>query len=317
MKEYKYKRVWMYALSLMIAALVTVLACEAALAGEGKVNVVDPETQSLNLPSIPNARQIGGYVTEDGRTVRQNVLLRTGWLTEASDEDIAALSDVYHVTTIVDFRGAMELTRTPDREVPGVEYVNISMEDKDKEAGAMASLAEMAQIEMQYADQPGRAMIEMIRLGWRAPDPDMYITMITSEATVPAYRAFFDLLLTQDENSVVLYHCKGGKDRTGIATMYILTLLGVDKETILEDFDMTNIFLADEINAEVEKSRPYAENEEELDDVAINNGVSRDFLANAFDYAEEEYGSMLELIKQRYGVTDEEIETLRNLYLTD
>ena len=80
---------------------------------------------------------------------------------------------------------------------------------------------------------------------------------------------------------------------------------------------MTNIFLADEINAEVEKSRPYAENEEELNDVAINNGVSKDFLTNAFDYAEEEYGSMLELIKQRYGVTDEEIETLRNLYLTD
>ena len=304
-------------LAVLIAAVLIVSMAFSVFAGEEVTNVVDPEAQSLNLPSIPNARQIGGYVTEDGRTVRQNVLLRTGWLTEASDEDLATLTDVYHVTTIVDFRSAMELTRTPDREVAGAEYVNISMEDKDKEASSMANMAQMAQIEMQYADQPGRAMIEMIRLGWRAPEPDMYITMITSEATVPAYRAFFDLLLAQDENSVVLYHCKGGKDRTGIATMYILTLLGVDEETILEDFDMTNIFLADEINAEVEKSRPYAENEEELNAVAVNNGVSREFLERAFDYAEEEYGSMLELIKQRYSVTDEEIETLRNLYLTD
>ena len=318
MKTYDYKRKWLSVISILLAALLAVLSCGAAFAGEeAMVNTVDPETQSLNLPSIPNARQIGGYVTEDGRTVRQNVLLRTGWLTEATDEDLAALKDVYHVTTIVDFRGEMELTRTPDREVAGAEYVNISMEDKDKEASSMANLAQMAQMEMQYADQPGRAMIEMIRLGWRAPDPDMYITSITSEATVPAYRAFFDLLLAQDENSVVLYHCKGGKDRTGIATMYILTILGVDKETILEDFDLTNIFLADEINAEVEKSRPYAENEEELEAVAVNNGVSREFLERAFDYAEEEYGSMLELIKQRYSVTDEEIETLRNLYLTD
>ncbi len=37
----------------------------------------------------------------------------------------------------------------------------------------------------------------------------------------------------------------------------------------------------------------------------------------AFDYAEEQSGSMLEYIRQRYDVTDEEIELLRELYLTD
>ena len=302
------------ALMMSFAAIGTVFAEEAA---EAPVNTVDADTQSLGLPSIPNARQIGGYITEDGKTVRRNVLLRTGWLTEATDEDLQKLAEDYHVTTIVDFRSPMELTRTPDREVAGAEYVNISMEDKEKEANAAASLAEMGALMAQYADEPGRAMIEMIRLGWRAPEPDMYITMITSQATVAAYRAFFDLLLAQDENSVVLYHCKGGKDRTGIATMYILTMLGVDKETILEDFDLTNIFLADEINSEVEQSRPYAENEEELNDVAVNTGVSKEFLERAYDYAEENYGSMLEFIKLQYSITDEEIAQLRELYLTD
>ncbi len=51
--------------------------------------------------------------------------------------------------------------------------------------------------------------------------------------------------------------------------------------------------------------------------VRVNEGVSRDYMARAFDYAEEQCGSMLEFIKQQYNVTDEEIEQLRELYLTD
>ena len=145
----------------------------------------------------------------------------------------------------------------------------------------------------------------------------MYITMITSNATDVGFRAFLDVLLAQDEDGVVVYHCRSGKDRTGTASMLVLTLLGVDEETILQDFDLTNVFLADEINAEAEKSSNYTDDEEELEMVRVNAGVSRDFMARAFDYAEEQCGSMLEYIKQEYNVTDEEIETLRNLYLTD
>ena len=275
------------------------------------------EKQSLHLEGVANARQLGGYVTEDGRRVRENALLRTGNLTDATEEDIKALSESYHVTAIVDFRSPMETTQDPDPEIGGAEYIAISLEDKDKQENAPATLAEMASVEMQFSDEPGRAMIEMIRLGWRTPDPDMYITMITSEATDVGFRAFLDVLLAQDADGVVLYHCRSGKDRTGTATMLLLTILGVDEETILDDFALTNVFLADEINAEVEQSANYTDDAEELDMVRVNAGVSRDFMARAFDYAEEQCGSMLEYIKQEYNVTDEEIELLRSLYLTD
>ena len=277
----------------------------------------DPAAQTLGLASVANAWQLGGYAAADGRRVRQNALLRTGTLADAGAEDIEKLSEVYHVTAVVDFRSPMETTQAPDPEIPGAEYINISLEDKEKEANSPATLAEMASVEMQFSDEPGRAMIEMIRLGWRLPDPDMYITMITSEATDAGFRAFLDVLLSQEEDGVVLYHCRSGKDRTGTATMLILTILGVDEETILGDFDMTNYFLADEINAEAERSANYTDDEEELEMVRVNAGVSRDFMARAFDYAEEQCGSMLEYIKQEYHVTDEEIARLRELYLTD
>ena len=290
---------------------------DPAEADGGTDTAVDPETQTLGLTSVANAWQLGGYVGADGRRVRQNALLRTGTLSDAAAEDIEKLSEVYHVTAIVDFRSPMETTQAPDPEIPGAEYINISLEDKEKEANSPATLAEMASVEMQFSDEPGRAMVEMIRLGWRLPDPDMYITMITSEATDVGFRAFIDVLLSQEEGGVVLYHCRSGKDRTGTATMLLLTILGVDEETILEDFDMTNYFLADEINAEAERSANYTDDAEELEMVRVNAGVSRDFMARAFDYAEEQCGSMLEYIKQEYHVTDEEIARLRELYLTD
>ena len=288
-----------------------------AEADEAAEQIVSAEKQAVPLEGVANAWQLGGYVTEDGRKVRENALIRSGTLSNATEEDINTLAEVYHVTAVVDFRSPMETTQAPDPEIPGAEYYGISLEDKEKEANSPASLAEMAAVEMQYSDEPGRAMIEMIRLGWRTPDPDMYITMITSNATDVGFRAFLDVLLAQDEDGVVVYHCRSGKDRTGTASMLVLTLLGVDEETILQDFDLTNVFLADEINAEAEKSSNYTDDEEELEMVRVNAGVSRDFMARAFDYAEEQCGSMLEYIKQEYNVTDEEIETLRNLYLTD
>ena len=323
MKAHHRKLIGKSAVSMLLALLLTLSVCAAAFASGEPTDApadgmsAEAEARSLHLEGVGNAWQLGGYVTEDGRKVRENALLRTGTLSNATEEDVRILSEVYHVTAIVDFRSPMETTQAPDPEIPGAEYVSISLEDKDKQESSPATLAEMASVEMQFSDEPGRAMIEMIRLGWRTPDPDMYITMITSEATDVGFRAFLDVLLAQDEDAVVLWHCRSGKDRTGAATMLLLTILGVDEETILEDFDLTNVFMADEINAEVERSANYTDDEEELDMVRVNAGVSRDFMARAFDFAEEQCGSMLEYIKQEYHVTDEEIELLRELYLTD
>ena len=298
-------------------------AAKAAQAEEG-------EARSLHLESIDNAWQLGGYVTEDGKKVRENVLLRTGRLTEATEEDLAALSEVYHVTTIIDFRSDFETSQDPEPEVAGAEYVNLHMEDMSKDIGVItldedadmapaepASLAELGSIEMNFSDEPGRAMIEMIRLGLRKPNPYMYITMLTSGGTIDGFRHFLDVLLEQDEDSVILYHCRSGKDRTGTATMILLTLLGVDEETVLNDFDLTNYFLRDVLDEAVAQSSQYTDDPEELEMVRVNEGVSKEFMAIAFDYAEEQSGSMLEFLKQQLNVTDEEIARLRELYLTD
>lgn len=58
------------------------------------------------------------------------------------------------------------------------------------------------------------------------------------------YRKFFDLVLTNDkENESLLFHCTAGKDRTGFAAILLLDCLGVNSETIVEDYMATNRYL--------------------------------------------------------------------------
>ena len=327
MKRFDHKNPWKSFLAMLLALLMAMSVCSAAYAsGESSEASMEQTTaempenaaeRALPLEGVPNAWQLGGYVTADGRKVRENALLRSGALTDATEEDLRTLSEVYHVTAIVDFRSPTETTQAPEPEIPGAEYVNISLEDTLKQGASMGNMAEMFSIEMQFSDEPGRAQVEEILQGLRTTNEDLYIEKITSEAIDAGIREFLDVLLEQEEGGVVLYHCKNGKDRTGTATMVLLTLLGVDEETVLEDFDLTNVFLADEINAEVEQASQYTDDENVFNVIRIMAGVSKEFMARAFDYAEEQSGSMLEYVKQRYNVTDEEIARLRELYLTD
>ena len=71
-----------------------------------------------------------------------------------------------------------------------------------------------------------------------------YQQMYLPEDGIAMFRGFFKELLDAD-GGAVLWHCVSGKDRTGNATMLLLTVLGVDKETIIEDFLLTNLRLSE------------------------------------------------------------------------
>ena len=63
---------------------------------------------ALGLTHVDNDRQLGGYVNKEGRKIRMDRLLRTANLHNLQDDDIALLTDKYHVKTIIDFRTRLE-----------------------------------------------------------------------------------------------------------------------------------------------------------------------------------------------------------------
>src|SRR5207245_953914 len=65
---------------------------------------------------------------------------------------------------------------------------------------------------------------------------DLYIGMLLHSAPL------FGVLLTgfvEPTNRPAVFHCHAGKDRTGIAAALLLLAVGVDRETILDDYELT------------------------------------------------------------------------------
>ena len=110
--------------SLLIALCLSVFLCSFCMAE------ADGDSRSLLLTGVGNARELGGYTTEDGRTVKHGVLLRTAKLADATEDDIQRLLTVYRLAVDVDFRGDFEVEKAPDPEMEGVEYLNIHIMDE-------------------------------------------------------------------------------------------------------------------------------------------------------------------------------------------
>ena len=91
---------------------------------------VTEEAQTLNMSTISNARELGGYQTRDGKTVREGVLLRTGALTDASQEELDSLINDYNLTAIIDMRASYELAEDPEPAVDGVAQYNFRIMDE-------------------------------------------------------------------------------------------------------------------------------------------------------------------------------------------
>ena len=127
------------------------------------------------------------------------------------------------------------------------------------------------------------------------------------------YARFFELLLEAD--GAVLWHCTYGKDRTGVAAALLMYALGVDEETIMEEFLLTNEVYQKEI-AGLEVALKNAG----YDDAVVGEaqaivGVKGEYLTAAFDAVKEEYGSIEDYIRNQLGVSDEALHQLREKYL--
>jgi len=88
--------------------------------------VVTPRERVIKFEGIDNARDMGGLVMQDGRTVRFDMLIRSGKLFKATDADVAILQNQYHLSDVFDFRFDMELKEAPDRIIDGVTYTQVS-----------------------------------------------------------------------------------------------------------------------------------------------------------------------------------------------
>jgi protein-tyrosine phosphatase len=168
----------------------------------------------IPLEGALNTRDIGGYRTLDGRTVRYGQVYRSGtlaFLTPLGVSQLAALG----LKEVVDFRTAAEVTsQGPDRLPAGV--VPISTPIGETTPPPIARTA--------------------------AVDPalfDIYRGYVSNDSWRKGFGRTLQRVATAAERPLA-YHDSAGAHRSGWLTAVLLTLLGVDKDTVYEEYVRSN-----------------------------------------------------------------------------
>lgn len=263
------------------------------------------ETQSLGFDTVINARELGGYVMPDGRTVKHGLLLRGGALSGTSHKELMILHDKYHLARIFDFRTSFEVDRTPDRPVSEAKYIWLPAFDEDS-----MTMGKMALPPEAYIDLGGWLVKNAHLAEVQEIARNMYPIMITTEFTQVQYAGFFQNILNAEEGAIY-WHCSQGKDRTGLGSALILAALGADRELIMQDFEISN----DYYRTEVETIFNQVSTDEEREAILTFVGVNPRYFANALDIVEKQYGSLREFLKGPICLSDEDMQILRNRFL--
>lgn len=243
----------------------------------------------MPLTGAYNIRDIGGYPTTDGAVVRRGLVYRGDALDRLTDGDRALLAGL-GVRTVFDFRRATERERAPSRLwEPPPRVVLLDVPEGGDERDIIAWLATEG------------------RDGFRAEIMAGDYAVVLEEYG-PRFRQLIEAL-ADDATGVALYHCTAGKDRTGIATALLLGLLGVDAETIVEDYHRTHEHRSVHRIAQM---RPELE-AAGLDPEAVAPWLSAppEVMRLTLAHLDRAHGGVVGYVRD-LGVTDEVIDALRH-----
>lgn len=271
-------------------------------------------SQKLSTHTIKNARDLGGYYTKDGYRTRYGLLLRSAELHNASDSDIEQLHLKYNIRLIVDLRSSKETTLASDPSIPGACAKNIPLINKQAISEKMLCVPEYKKLVPISRDPLSQieAAKALISSGYF---DSMYIDYIASSYTQSQLANIFRELLTCEDGGI-LWHCKEGKDRTGIVSALLLSVLGVDYDTIIADFELSNLFYRVDLHTIERLLQILNYSKEESDLItAFFTGVHSSLLERAWQYMENGWGSVKRFVIEQLGISEHDIECLRMRYL--
>jgi hypothetical protein len=209
-----------------------------------------------------NFRDIGGYPTADGGTVRWGRYFRAGRQDRMTEADLDKLKSL-------GIRSQIDLRR-PD-------------EARDQGRGPLEALGaryhNIAVIPEGGTDQLSRLVGDTGISGRR------YLGYL--EFGPQTWRDLFEIFADADRHPILL-HCTAGKDRTGVSTAFLLAALGVERAVIEADYVLTNL--------DVERQADFIEAT-----TGLPSGMDRSTMLRAAGIPEDAMGEFLDGLQERWG----------------
>jgi protein-tyrosine phosphatase len=255
----------------------------------------------LQLEGGCNFRDVGGHVAADGRTVRWGRVFRAGvlsYFTPADGERLASLG----VRAICDLRRVDERTREPTR-WPTADVAILDWADGGNAPSVTGRLAPR----QRNAESMRTAMLAMYR--------DLPRWM------VPRLQGLFECIAA--ERTPVVVHCSAGKDRTGFAVAVLLAMLGVDRDSIMQDYLYTNEVGSFEEFARRRRGVALGVADDRHPLLHMPDDVRRvllladaDYLQAAMQRIDSDYGGVDSYLEQAVGISAAQRERVQQVLLS-
>jgi len=255
----------------------------------------------ITLERSSNFRDLGGYPAADGKHLRWGMIYRTAAMPMLTPGDYAYVRGL-DIRSIIDLRSVEERQLAPD--------------GMPAQSGALY-LAH---------DYPADTIFSRTGAPQAAGAPNpvlgLYRTWLISLA--PQYRDIFRQLLKDD--GAVSYHCSAGQDRTGVATALVLSALGVPRDVIMADYQLSTANRRPD--NEIPKIEPgqypgnvvadfyrRAQAAGPMKARPLYTPAGEAFLLETFDEIDKRWGSVDAYLDQVLGIDAAKIARLRALYL--
>ena len=240
----------------------------------------------LRLQGAANFRDLGGYRTENGRSLRWRQLFRSDHLGNLTVEDQMRLSAV-GLSRVLDFRGAGERATAPNRLSDVAEH-SLAIEPTVAQR--------MHDLEKAGTKLTGAAAAALMQ--------DLYLSFVANQAH--RFAELFEHLLSAD--SPLVFHCTAGKDRTGFAAALVLLALRVPREQVMADYLLSN-----------DGSRQPSQSASSLstEALAVLQGVQAGFLDRALRSIDQNHGGVDRCLEVKLRLTPAARRQMSDIYLEE
>jgi protein-tyrosine phosphatase len=249
--------------------------------------------KSMNIENSPNFRSLSGIHNKEGKKIKNDIIFRSGNFSKLTDNDIK-IFDSLHITTIVDFRNDEEIKKDPDfiptGQLIGTKRAKIGSIN-DKEMGNFMKVLMSPKLNESQVD----SLMVVANLGFAESIKD--------------FKPFFEEV--SKKNTVVLFHCTAGKDRTGFASSLLLHILNVSKEEIIKDYLRSNEAI---LKTDVSKYKAYGIPKERMDKLM---GVKPAYLESAWNSIIKKYGSIDKMLLIEFGIDQKIKKQIKRKYLVN
>ncbi|MFJ2742215.1 tyrosine-protein phosphatase [Streptomyces sp. NPDC087440] len=257
--------------------------------------------RQIPLQGAVNVRDVGGYRTYGGDTVRHGLVYRADALGKLTDPDLVTLAGL-RLGKVVDYRVPVEIQYDGQDRLPaGLAVTARPVNDSGLYGQMMAAIATRDPVK-QEAALGGTKGSDLMK--------KVYGTLISDPANTAQFAATFRDIANASSRSAVLFHCTSGKDRTGWTTYVLLRALGVPEQTARQDYLASNTIRA-AADKKVRDGLKQAGMMQNPDLLIPLQEVRSEYLDRALAEVRARYGSLDGYLKKGLGLDHRALSRLQ------